>query len=150
MFKLGVLNRWDFNFCIHSSPQGRSTQYNGVARSLCNPPVNAGPQGCQIIMHSTSQHRPTRWSDHRAFHQSTHDHMAVRSSCIPPANTIPHGGQNIVHSTSQHSTTWWSDHRAFHRSAQDHMVVRSKACEERGKDESSAWKPLLFLVRTGL
>ena len=125
MFKLGVLNRWDFNFCIHSSPQGRSTQYNGVARSLCNPPVNAGPQGCQIIMHSTSQHSTTWQSDHCAFHQPIQYQMAVRSSFIPPVNTVPHGGQIIVHSSSQHNTTWWSEHRAFNQPTQYHMVVRS-------------------------
>ena len=136
---------WPDHCAIH-----QSTQDHTVVRSSCIPPVNTVPHGSQIIVHSTSQ-SSTKWrSDHPSFHQSTQYHMAVRSSCIPPANTIPHGGQNIVHSTSQHSTTWWSDHRAFHRSAQDHMVVRSKACEERGKDESSAWKPLLFLVRTGL
>ena len=76
-------------------------------------------------MHSTSQHSTTRWSDHRAFHQSTQYHMVFRSPYIPPVNTLPHGGQIIVHSTSQHSTTWWSDHRVFHWSTQYHMVVRS-------------------------
>ena len=116
-------------------------------------PVNTEPHGGQIIVHSTSQHRTTWWSDHRAFHQSTQNHMVVRSSCIPPinthsdntephggqiivysVNTEPHGGQIIVHSvagqiivhsTSQHRTTWWSEHRAFHQSTQNHMVVRS-------------------------
>ena len=60
----------------------------------------------QIIVHSTSQHSATWWSDHHAFHQPTQWHIVVRSSCIPPANTVPHGGQIIVRSTSQHSTTW--------------------------------------------
>ena len=71
------------------------------------------PRGGQIV-HSTSQHSTSWWSD-RAFHQSTQYLMVVRS-CIPAVNTVPHGGQ-IVHSTSQHSTTCWS--------AQYHMVVRS-------------------------
>ena len=120
-------------------------------RSSCNPPVNTEPHGGQIIMHSTSQHRTTWRSDHRAFHQSTQNHMAVRSSFIPsaqnhmavkssyipPVNTEPHGGQIIVHSvntephgcqiivhsTSHHSTTWRSDLVHF-RSTQNHMVVR--------------------------
>ena len=96
----------------------------------------------------TSQHSTTRWSDNRAFyqstqyhtvvrssciHQSTQYHMMVKSSCIPPVNTVPHGAKIIVHSpvntvphgaqiivpsTSQHSTTRCSDHRAFHQSTQ--------------------------------
>ena len=93
----------------------------------------------QTIVHSTSQHNSTWWSDHRAFHQSTQSHLVVRAtqfhlvvrsiqftnhqrsrsgltanhcrpSCIPPVNTVPHGGQINVHSTSQDSY---------------HMVVRS-------------------------
>ena len=96
-----------------------------VVRSSYPLLVNTVPHGGQIIVPSTSQHRITRRSDHRAFHQSTQNHTAIRSSCIPPVNTVPYGSQIIVHSTSQHSTTWWSDHRAFHQSTQYHMVVRS-------------------------
>ena len=126
-----------------------------AVRLSCIPPVNTARYGGQIIVHSTSQHSTTcgqiivhstsqhntiwcRWSDHRAFHQSTQHDMVVTSSCIPPVNTVPHavrlscippvnttrygaGGQIIVHSTSQHSTIWWSDHRAFHQSTQYHI-----------------------------
>ena len=48
-------------------------------------------------MHCTSQHSTTWWSDHRAFHQSTHYHM--------------------VDSTSQHSTTGWSDRELLRNEA---------------------------------
>ena len=82
-----------------------------VVRSPCIPPVSTVPHGGQIIVHSTSQHSTTWWSDHRAFHQSTQYYMVVRSPCIPPVTTVPHGGQITVHSTSDHSTTWWSDQR---------------------------------------
>ena len=103
-----------------------------VGSRLCIPSVNTIQHGGQIV-HSTSQHSTTWWTDN-AFHQSTQYHMVDRQ-CIPPVNTVPHGGQTM-HSTSQHSTTWWSGsafHRyhsttwysygSFHQST--HLVVRS-------------------------
>ena len=108
----------------------QSTQHHVVVRSSCIPPVGLVPHGGQIIMHFTSQHCTTWWSDHQPFHQSTQHHVAVippvstvphggqiesfhpstqyhlvvRVPGIPPVSTVPHGGQIITHSTSQHST----------------------------------------------
>ena len=68
----------------------------------------------KVIAQSTNRHSTTWLSHHRAFHQSTHYHMAITSSSIPPVNTLSHGYHIIEHSTSQHTTTWLSHHRAFH------------------------------------
>ena len=50
----------------------QSAHYHTVVRSSCIPPVNTVPNGCQIIVYSTSEHSITRWSDRKLVkHQLT-------------------------------------------------------------------------------
>ena len=77
-----------------------STQYHIMVQS-CIPPVNTVPHGGHIKMHSTSQHSTTRWSDHRAFHQTTHYHTMVRmKACEKKAGPSTQQQNSLQHNAS--------------------------------------------------